>query len=207
MCGVVEAAIIKAEPGTSPLSIPISGANLSSFTLNAGTATFSLPAGTANISTLCLPSGQPLTLTSSEATLLLQSNQHIFHHSGSSPPTLSIQEATNLSIPSSPSQTMQVGTPPAILSSESPPTISMPSNSPHTISFPSNSSPLPYTLSLTVPSSTPPTLSLSGVTTPLSLSALLPLHPLPPTHGPLLPARSPLLSISEVTNTLLDHNQ
>ena len=60
---------------------------------------------------------------------------------------------------------------------------------------------LPYTLTLALPSHTAPAPTYS-------LSALLPLHPLPPAgHAPTPRQVSPLLSISEVTNTLLDHNQ
>jgi len=57
--------------------------------------------------------------------------------------------------------------------------------SPPTTTYPSIASPIPLSISLSLPS-------------PL----VVPLHPL---HPPSLP-RSPLLSISEVTNTLLDHN-
>ncbi len=57
--------------------------------------------------------------------------------------------------------------------------------------------PLSYTVSLALP-------SLPTMTSPLALP-LLPLHPLPPPGH--IRSRSPLLSISEVTNTLLDHNQ
>ena len=57
--------------------------------------------------------------------------------------------------------------------------------------------PLSYTVSLALP-------SLPTITSPLALP-LLPLHPLPPPGH--IRSRSPLLSISEVTNTLLDHNQ
>lgn len=99
------------------------------------------------------------------------------------------------------------GMPSSLLSftatSSSPPTISLqeaaiistsPSASlatfaPPTTAYPSIPSPIPINISLSLPS----TLQHSGL--------VLPIHPLPPG----LP-RSPLLSISEVTNTLLDHN-
>ena len=57
--------------------------------------------------------------------------------------------------------------------------------------------PLSYTVSLALP-------SLPTITSPLALP-LLPPHPLPPPGH--IRSRSPHLSISEVTNTLLDHNQ
>jgi len=69
------------------------------------------------------------------------------------------------------------------------------SPSPPTISIQDPPSPLPYTVTLALPPTNNTTFS-----SPLSLSALLPCTLLPPT-------RSPLLSISEVTNTLLDQQQ
>jgi len=182
MCGVVEGAIIKSEPGTTNLCLPIAEpcGPLQTLTLNTvphppsslGSVHHNSNMATA-ISTLCLPSGQPLT----DATLLLQ------HPSpGPSPPTISIQEGPVDGAP----HTIHIST------SDSPPVPTPNSGTSH--------SPLPYTVNLALPNNNP-----------LSLSALLPLHPLPPT--PLLPhhvpahSRSPLLSISEVTNTLLDHNQ
>ena len=92
MCGVVEGAIIKSEPGTTNLCLPIAEpcGPLQTLTLNTvphppsslGSVHHNSNMATA-ISTLCLPSGQPLT----DATLLLQ------HPSpGPSPPTISIQE-------------------------------------------------------------------------------------------------------------------
>jgi len=71
-------------------------------------------------------------------------------------------------------------TPPASLATYAPPTTA----------YPSIPSPIPINISLSLPSTT---FQHSGL--------VLPIHPLPPG----LP-RSPLLSISEVTNTLLDHN-
>lgn len=87
---------------------------------------------------------------------------------------------------------------PALLGphSPSPPTISIQDPAP---ALGKDPPPLPYTLTLALPSPPAPT---------YSLSALLPLHPLPPgSHAPAPRQVSPLLSISEVTNTLLDHNQ
>jgi len=75
-----------------------------------------------------------------------------------------------------------------IISTTTPP---MATYAPPTTAYPpSIPSPIPINISLSLPS----TLQHSGL-------VHLPIHPLPPG----LP-RSPLLSISEVTNTLLDHN-
>jgi len=139
MCGVVEAATIKSEPESECPTLPLS--------------------------TLCLPSGAPITLSTTEAALLLS------HSAGSqsgSPPTISIQE-------------QEVGGGAGVATDHGP--------APH-----SCHTSLPYTVTLAQGGSG------GGGQAPALLSALLPL-PLPP------PLRSPLLSISEVTNTLLDHNQ
>ena len=85
------------------------------------------------------------------------------------------------------------------LSSASPPTISIPDGHQVVACVQGGDcpGPLSYTVSLALP-------SLPTITSPLALP-LLPLHPLPPPGH--IRSRSPLLSISEVTNTLLDHNQ
>ena len=171
MCGVVEGATIKAEPGLTlhtDHQEPVLPLTVNTVPLSSITPVHNNSIKT--VSTLCLPNGQPLT----DANLLLPPACPA--SPGSSPPTISIQETEggchNLTVTSS--------------------------------SPPSAVSPLPYTVTLALPNNN------SSLANPLSLSALLPLHPLPPT--PLLPpppshTRSPLLSISEVTNTLLDHNQ
>ena len=179
MCGVVEGAIIKAEPGVGLPVQPLHPEPLHASSLSLNTVSTpvhinsckTVSAGATTISTLCLPNGQPLTDTS----LLLPPCPT---SPGSSPPTISIQEGPVDVVPNI-----------HMSSTDSPP----------------SHSPLPYTVTLALPNN-----NSTNLSNPLSLSALLPLHPLPPT--PLLPpppphTRSPLLSITEVTNTLLDHNQ
>lgn len=171
MCGVVEGAIIKAEPG---LALPLSSLYCGDMTTCAVTVN--------TVSTLCLPSGQPLTDAN-----LIQPGQSPM--GPGSPPTISIQETPDTR------HTIDATTIHITTTSDSPDPSQAGSGQ-------SSSSPIPYSVSLALPSTNT---ALPG-SNPLSLSALLPIHPLPPTS--LLPhSRSPLLSISEVTNTLLDHNQ